>query len=66
MTLMSIVAAARPLCRKNLVEVAIYERALPVNLGGSGLRSLKALRGRLPSAREASGEASLEHTPGGS
>ena len=66
MTLMSIVASARLLCRKNLTEVPIYERALSVSLGGSGLRSLEALRGRLPSAREASGEVWLERVPSGS
>lgn len=66
MALMSIVASARLLCRKNLAEAAIYEQALPVTLGGSGLRSLEALRGRLPLAREAPGEVSLERAPGGS
>jgi len=63
---MSIVASARVLWRKNLVEVAVYERPLPVALDHPGLRSLEALRGRLPSAWEASGELSLERGPGGS
>ena len=66
MSLMSRVASARLLCRKNLAEAAIYERALPVVLGGSGLRSLEALRGRLPLGLEASGEVSIERAPGGS
>jgi len=66
MALMSNVAAARVLWRKDLAEVAIYWRALPVSLDGSGLLSLQALRGRLPLAREASGEVSLERTPSGS
>jgi len=66
MSLMSRVASARLLCRKNLAEAAIYGRALPVGLGRFGLQSLEALRGRLPPAREASGEVSLERAPGGS
>ena len=66
MALMRIVASARLMWRENLAEAAIYERALPVALDHSGLRSLEALRARLPLALEAFGEVSLERAPGGS
>ena len=66
MALMSLVASARVMWRKNLAEAAIYEHALPVTLDGSGLLSFEALRARLPLALEASGEVSLERAPGGS